>query len=265
MSITTPGGRYGDVFAFDDYPMDLENAPKKVSPLEEIGVTGRQAGLRLHRRGVPPGAARTQGRPGLPRDVAQRLRSIGALLFTIEKLIREVEWKVVGDDASPEQSDAVQFVESAWRTCPTAGTTSSPRSSRCSPTAGPGTRSSTRGGSAPGRRIPRSAVQVHRRADRLAEDADPGPGDAAALVLRRDRRGQGDGADPAPVLHDQRHPDREVAAVPHRVAKGNPEGRRILRDAYRAWYFKKRLEEFEAIGVERDLAGMPVGKVPATT
>jgi hypothetical protein len=47
------------------------------------------------------------------------------------------------------------------------------------------------------------------------------------------------------------------------IHKGNPEGRSILRSAYRPWYFKKRLEEIEAIGVERDLAGLPVAKVPA--
>jgi hypothetical protein len=45
--------------------------------------------------------------------------------------------------------------------------------------------------------------------------------------------------------------------------KGNPEGRSLLRNAYRPWYMKKRIEEFEAVGVERDLAGMPVIKVPA--
>lgn len=39
--------------------------------------------------------------------------------------------------------------------------------------------------------------------------------------------------------------------------KRNPEGRSILRGAYRPWYFKKRMEEIEAIGVERDLAGLP--------
>lgn len=39
--------------------------------------------------------------------------------------------------------------------------------------------------------------------------------------------------------------------------KGNPEGRSLLRSAYRPWYFKKRLEEIEAIGIERDLAGLP--------
>lgn len=42
------------------------------------------------------------------------------------------------------------------------------------------------------------------------------------------------------------------------ASKNNPEGRSILRNAYRPWYFKKRIEEIEAIGVERDLAGFPV-------
>lgn len=40
--------------------------------------------------------------------------------------------------------------------------------------------------------------------------------------------------------------------------KDNPEGRSILRNAYRSWYFKKRICEIEGIGIERDLAGFPV-------
>lgn len=40
--------------------------------------------------------------------------------------------------------------------------------------------------------------------------------------------------------------------------KENPEGRSILRNAYRSWYFKKRIQEIEGIGMERDLAGFPV-------
>jgi hypothetical protein len=43
---------------------------------------------------------------------------------------------------------------------------------------------------------------------------------------------------------------------------GNPEGKSIFRNSYRPWWFKKRIEEFEAIGVERDLAGFPVLRVP---
>lgn len=44
--------------------------------------------------------------------------------------------------------------------------------------------------------------------------------------------------------------------------KNNPEGRSILRNAYRSWYFKRRIEEIEAIGIERDLAGLPVAYLP---
>lgn len=44
--------------------------------------------------------------------------------------------------------------------------------------------------------------------------------------------------------------------------KNNPEGRSLLRNAYRPWYFKRRIEEIEAIGIERDLAGLPVAHVP---
>lgn len=45
--------------------------------------------------------------------------------------------------------------------------------------------------------------------------------------------------------------------------KNNPEGRSVLRNAYRPWYFKKRIEEIEGIGIERDLAGLPFAEVPA--
>lgn len=45
-------------------------------------------------------------------------------------------------------------------------------------------------------------------------------------------------------------------------AGNNPEGRSILRNAYRSWYFKKNIEEIEGIGIERDLAGLPILKPP---
>lgn len=44
--------------------------------------------------------------------------------------------------------------------------------------------------------------------------------------------------------------------------KNNPEGRSILRTAYRAWYFKRRIQEIEGMGIERDLAGLPVLQAP---
>lgn len=47
------------------------------------------------------------------------------------------------------------------------------------------------------------------------------------------------------------------------VYKGNPEGRSIMRTAYRPYAFKTRIENLEGIGIERDLAGLPVANVPA--
>jgi hypothetical protein len=44
--------------------------------------------------------------------------------------------------------------------------------------------------------------------------------------------------------------------------KGSPEGKSLMRTAYRPWFMIKRLEEIEAVGAERDLAGLPVAYVP---
>lgn len=43
-----------------------------------------------------------------------------------------------------------------------------------------------------------------------------------------------------------------------KATRGNPEGWSILRRAYRSWYFKRYIEELEGIGIERNLAGIPV-------
>jgi hypothetical protein len=43
---------------------------------------------------------------------------------------------------------------------------------------------------------------------------------------------------------------------------GNPEGVSVLRTCYRPWYIKKGIEEIEAIGIERDLIGLPVVTAP---
>lgn len=45
------------------------------------------------------------------------------------------------------------------------------------------------------------------------------------------------------------------------TARG-PSGRSVLRSAYRAWFYKKRAEELLMIGLDRDLNGLPVARVP---
>jgi len=44
--------------------------------------------------------------------------------------------------------------------------------------------------------------------------------------------------------------------------KDSPEGRSILRTAYRSWYFMKTIQEIEAIAIERELNGLPVVYIP---
>lgn len=43
----------------------------------------------------------------------------------------------------------------------------------------------------------------------------------------------------------------------------NPEGRSLIRNCFQPWFYKRRIQEFEAIGIERDLAGLPLAYAPA--
>lgn len=61
-------------------------------------------------------------------------------------------------------------------------------------------------------------------------------------------------------------PDYAVRTIPLEKAihfvtksrKNSPEGRSILRNCYTDYYYKKRFRQIEGIGVERDLAGLPM-------
>lgn len=48
------------------------------------------------------------------------------------------------------------------------------------------------------------------------------------------------------------------------VRRGNPEGRSILRNAYISWHYRNNIARIEGVGIERDLAGLPVAYVPAS-
>src|SRR5690606_34807459 len=46
------------------------------------------------------------------------------------------------------------------------------------------------------------------------------------------------------------------------VRQDNPEGRSILRTGWTSYYYAKNLQQIEAIGYERNLAGLPVLTMP---
>ena len=73
------------------------------------------------------------------------------------------------------------------------------------------------------------------------------------------------------ALKQQAAPDYRMRIIPVDKAihlkvednYGDPFGKSMLRNTYRPWFFKKRIEEIEGIGIERDLAGLPVLIPPA--
>lgn len=68
---------------------------------------------------------------------------------------------------------------------------------------------------------------------------------------------------PPPDLKDIYLPMARCVLFRTKVYKNNPEGSSVLRRAYRAWHFKKRLEEVEAIGLARNLTNLPKMTVPS--
>ena len=67
---------------------------------------------------------------------------------------------------------------------------------------------------------------------------------------------------PAPDYQERRIPLDKALHFVTTSSKGNPEGRSILRNAYRSWYMKTNIEDLEGIGIERDLAGYPTLYIP---
>ena len=236
--------------------------PQNVGPMVELGVTGlkRVAGY-VDEEFLP--ALRGRKAVRVYREMSQNDSMVGALLFTIDKLIREVEWKVVPPEQSEEGALAADFLEScmedmshSWDDFIGEVLSMIPYGwawhevvfkRRLGPwEKDPAKKSKFEDGLIGIRKMP---IRSQETLMRWGFDESGG---VQAMVQQ------------APPKYEQTViPISKSLLFRTSIAKGNPEGVSLLRTAYRSWYFKKRLEEFEAIGVERDLAGMPVARVPA--
>lgn len=75
----------------------------------------------------------------------------------------------------------------------------------------------------------------------------------------------------AKVMQQMAPPDYRIRRIPMskclhfrtQVAKENPEGRSLIRNAVTSYLYKKNIQNIESIGVERDLVGYPVFKTIA--
>ena len=70
----------------------------------------------------------------------------------------------------------------------------------------------------------------------------------------------------AVIMQQMAPPDYRIRRIPltktflfrTQVAKNNPEGRSMIRNAWTSYYMKKNIQVFEGIGIEREMAGYPV-------
>lgn len=251
----------GDVLRYDDAPVPELQA--QYSPMTELGATGvkRATGI-IDEEFLP--ALRGRKAIKVYREMSLNDPMVGALLFAIDKLIRQVSWRVDTVDNTPEQQQAGQFLEECMDDM--SHTWSDMISEilsmlvygwswheivykkRVGPwEKDPRKRSKFTDGKYGWRKIP-----IRSQETMLRWIFDDEGGIQGMVQL------------PPPYYKNAVLPIGKSLLFRTGIYKGNPEGQAMLRTAYRPWYFKKRLEEFEAIGVERDLAGLPVAKVPSS-
>ena len=204
-----------------------------------------------------------RGRKGIEayKEMSENDDVIGAILFATEMLMRQCEWSV--QEASPAQIDldAAEFVQSCMDDMEETWSDFISEvlsfltygwsyheivyKRRMGNTKNPETKSKYTDGLIGWRKLP------IRSQDTLWEWKYDEKDNLIGMIQC------------APPLYDQVFiPIEKALHFRTKSRKGNPEGRSILRNSYRNWYFKRRIQEIEGIGIERDLAGLPVLEAP---
>ena len=234
---------------------------QKTSPMAELGVTGlrRHTGY-LDEEFLP--ALKGPKAVKVYREMSDNDPIVGAMEFAVKRLVGNVDWIVKPGGKSKEHAEAAKLVETcmedmshSWSSmvqeilsCTTYGWSwhEIVYKRRMGPWERDGAkRSKYTDGLIGWRKIP------IRSQDSLQRWAFDESGSVKAMIQL------------AP-------PDYQTRVLPiersllfrYQEFRGSPEGRSMLRNAYRPYFYLKRLQEYEAIGVERDLAGLPMVKVP---
>lgn len=188
------------------------------------------------------------------REMADNDATIGAILFAIEMLIRQVDWPVEPGGETPADLEAAAFVESckedmshSWEDFLAAILTFLPY-----------------------------GWSFHEIVYRLRSKEDGSRFDDGRIGWRKFAyQPQESLWEWKQDLHGGVEAFRWMAGglkgeIP--IEKGllfrtttarGPNGRSALRNAFRSYSFKKRLEELAVIGVDRDLNGLPIARIPA--
>lgn len=204
-----------------------------------------------------------QGMSGIKtyREMADNDDTIGAILFAIKMLIRHAQWSVEPGGDTGIDRDAAEFVESCMNDMQMTWTETVSEilsfltygwsyheivyKRRMGSTNNPQTNSKYSDGLIGWQKLP------IRAQDTLYQWEFDDKDNLIGMTQQ-----------PPPDYGTYTIPLKKAMLFRTEASKDNPEGRSILRNAYRSWYFKRRIQEIEAIGIERDLAGLPVFHTP---
>jgi hypothetical protein len=235
--------------------------PKAVNPMLELGLTGikRTSGY-IDEEFLP----QLRGRKAVQifREMKDNDPVIGALLFATDRLLRQVEWRVEPASDKKEDKDAAEFIKECmedmshtWDDMITEILTMLPygwswHEIVYKRRVGPHEENSTRKSKFTDGKIGWRKIPIRSQETWLRWIFDDDGGLKAMVQMS------------PPHYKTTVLPVDKCLLFRTSTEKNNPEGRSFLRNSYRPWYMKKRLEEIEAIGAERDLAGLPVAKIP---
>jgi hypothetical protein len=193
------------------------------------------------------------------KEMSENDPTVGAVLFAIEMLIRQVEWSVEPDSEDEEDKEKADFLwqcmndlDKPWVNTVAEILTMLPYGWSIHELVYKVRRGQM--GKTPSRHddgaIGWKRIPLRGQDTLLQWVINPDTEDVEAFVQVH------------PVtFHRIEIPAAKFVHFKTRERRG-PEGISTLRNAYRPWVFKKRHEELEAIGLERDLAGLPVAGVP---
>lgn len=225
----------------------------KWSPFDELGRPSKNTGHQLYQDFIPAisgtRALKTYG------EMASNDATVGAILFAIEMLLRRMTWTEQPAGDTPQDLEAADFLASCRQDM--SHTWPDHLAAVCSMlpygfaffelvyrmrTPKDGSRFAD--GRIGWRRF---GFRPQETLARWAKDADGGLSgfvqQIAGLTIEI--------------------PIEKGLLYQTRPGMGDPESRSILRTAYRSWWAKKRAEEIMLVGLERNLAGLPVLRIPA--
>lgn len=197
------------------------------------------------------------------REMAETDSSIGGLLFLIEMIARQVEWKITPFADTPEDEDLALFIrqclfedmQQTWQSTVAEILSFVPWGWSWFEIV-----YKRRGG-----------LSTDKTKNSRFTDGRIGWRKWAIRAQESLYEWQFDDWDEVTAMVQQPEPDFQIRTIPVEKSlhfrpsahKQNPEGRSILRRAYRDFYFKRHIENIEGIGIERELAGLPkIGAPP---